>query len=555
MTMSSSAMYLLNPFIDIIHGDVVLDDLCCRAVGHALITAHEAELKALATQQNLPSGLQRAIEAYCIRSYLIQSPQLLHESAVIVQALRKFAQALTTVPAAQKKRSLDGTDQLSEAPFSEEHDACAPHNLFASAGAAIAECLRALQQQQQQQQHRTVEQEQPQQDDIAVPHLRAALDDAILGYFIIAVQQCAQRAADCLAGSATWDLGAFASASYQTSLQRFVESAVVRRAARHRARAAAQEAEVQALLFGAAECDPAPQQQHSQPRTLNAADPAASISLPPLSTGASANEAAAVRFSKEVEAAMDDAIHTPRGMPAHHQAMLKHPIPSVARRQRVLRGARDPVQEDLLALTQKSPLPTPSQKTSSRASAEADTCATRHILNTHTDSSDFAVEDDSGSPSPIIIADPSTLIVEMSAVIPDTLHGSQDDAPLLTPARKVARGDPVLIGASETSVLRMLEIDSKNISGSNLSSDKNSADGESDPARTTDSSIPLCGQPQELIWGTPSPLPTPAVASTFEDPWEGVRRCLNSQEAEARSYFLSPSTNRFEPYAARGFFK
>ncbi|KPA79635.1 hypothetical protein ABB37_05427 [Leptomonas pyrrhocoris] len=530
---SSAAQCLLAPLINFIHGDVVLEDACCQKVASALISAHEGELKALVLAQVLPSGLRKAIETYYVRGYLLGAPELLQQSAVVVQTLQQLAEVLRDasvlgqeeyVPVEAPNHSMDQTHPT-------------PHAFLSSAGASITEDVEVLQHQH---------------DNAHLAHLINALGDAVVGYMMHASDQCAQQAADYLNGTTRKGSG-FAGAAYLTSLQHFATSAAAHRDARRRAREAAQEAEVQALLFGdstngatatatalAEEDAGRINEEEERPRNTAAASSPPPPSPPEVDT--------ALCFASEVLAAMEDALAVPESQTAlqqqqqqySQQQLLKRSISSCAHKGRLLQPLNDSVQEQYTALVQTTPLPTPHQRSRSHSMTDGEAAE---------GSSGGAPTVLSGNDerlSPNIVVDPSTLTVEMSAVLsPPRYSGNSSSAesavPLHAPAHRQHRADPVLIGASETSVLRMIE--NAAVSTEGLSSG------------STTSSVPLAAQPQELIGGTPFPPfsishPLPAV----DDAREGARRCARRQEAESRSYFLCRSTNRFEPYAARGFF-
>ncbi|KPI83121.1 hypothetical protein ABL78_7853 [Leptomonas seymouri] len=471
----SSATYLLEPLIDLIHGDVVLEDACCQKIGSALIHAHEGELKGLVMAPLLPRGLQKAIETYCVRSYLLEAPELLQKSEAVLQTLRKLAEVLNDTSVISDTRSVPvdspNRDRDSVNAAAAITDAPTPNALLASSGAAVTEVLEALSQQC---------------DSEHLTRLIDALGDAVVGYMMHGSRECAQEAADYLNGH-TWNPQSACRASYHASLEHFAASAVAQREARQRAR----EAEVHDILFG--------------------------DSSPPLP---STEAGTAADFSATVHAAMEDAPVAPE-VHVQHQCLLKHPIPYRPRKGRALQSLHDSVHEQCIALVQT----TPHQRMRSRKETDFGTAESNPNGTPITSSVSTA------DSSPDIVIEPSTLTVEMSAIL----------SPPEPPARKLQRVDPVLIGASETSVLRMME--NADVSAENLS------------LVSMSSSVPLRSQPQELMGETPAPPSSPSLpASTVDAVWEGVQRCVRRHEAEARSYFLSRAANRFEPYVARGFF-
>jgi hypothetical protein len=500
----STQKWLLGPLIDVIHGDVVLRDPCCQIVGRAFIAAHEMELRDLVTAATLPSGLQKAIEAYCVRGFLMQAPELVQQSSPVLQSLQDFAVVLKGASAAQTS------------------DPMSLSTLLAVSGAAITKGIHALQENQ---------------DKECVAGLIDALGDAVLGYMILGSSQSAQQDSDVLDGS-TWYLSGFAGATCCTTLQRFVNSAVAHRTARQRARDAVQEVEVQQLLFGDDDVSPAtppPDRESSRSKGSDSVTAAAAVVR-----SSSSEKITTAVFSKEVQAAMEDAAVAPK-LPPHHQRLLKHPIPSRARKGRPLLFLNDSEQEQLNTLTQTpAPLHTPLGRSRSRHSTDQE--SPEGHPNGDGNSTQHAACIVEESPSPVLTVDPSTLTVEMSAInSPPRSTRPEDDVARPAPARKLRRTEPVLIGASETSVLRMMEQVSDNVDSLQTTT-------------STSSSVPVCDQQQNIIGRTPLPFPAIGTAPASEDPWDGVHQCLRRHEAEARSYFLSSSTQRFQPYAARGFF-
>lgn len=504
---------LLEPFIDIIHGDVVLEDACCRKVGSALVVAHEAELRSLAETHILPSGLVKAIEVYCARSYLIAAPEQLLQSEVVIQTLEKLAAALQETPLSENGSGLlaapAGVEKDARRAGAQAADAVMPDALLVSSGIAIMENLKAFR---------------GNHNPEHLAHLVDALGNAVIGYVMHASRQCAQQTLEYLEGT-TCHLSLMLGAPHQASLQRFVDSAVAHREAHQRAREAAQEAEVQQLLFGSPASEPTAAatavRSVSEERR-----PPQDPPVPPVTETES-------QFSQEVHAAMEEATIMAGGV---NQRMLKYPIPVCAHKGRVLHTVNSSLEEQSTALEQTTPLPTPHQRSRSKSNPSAN-------------GQDAASDTVHNTPSPVIVVDPSTLTVEMSAVDRNDslLHGNQDEALAHhVPPRKQHRGDPVLIGASETSVLRMMENDGEG----------HAASPPTATASSSSSSAPLGGQPQAAIGGTPIAPSTAAniAATTTPDMWESVRQCVQRPEAESRSYFLCLSSNRFEPYVGRGFF-
>lgn len=416
---SSTVRTLLEPLIDLVHGDVVLHDACSRAVASALVRTHDDALRLLVAADILPSGVQRAVEAYCVRDYLMHAPDLLRTSADVVAALRRLATTLEQTAAAGP-----GAD-ASAVTAAAEIGPANPEALLRFAGRRMMESMTALQQCNSTRDG----------DNQNYTCLIDALGDAVVGYIALGARQCVQDAAE--------DLSCVTSAPYHVSLQQFVVSAIAQRESRARA----EEAEVQTLLFGEA--------------TTRAAPAAPSAPAP---------------ASAQQRPLQLDTTSQPG-----HEPLLKHPIPARARSgRRLLHSQRDSTEEKLAALEQGY----------------------------------LAV-----TPSPIIIVDPATLLVEMSAVTssPSPAVDVSDLVSFTTsPQRKAPRSEPLLIGASETSILRAMEW----------------ADSSTESA---------------------APTPQPSASDEATKATEGVRQCVRRPEAVSRSYRLSAATNRFEPSVAKGF--
>ncbi|GET89255.1 hypothetical protein, conserved [Leishmania tarentolae] len=543
---SSSLKSFIDPLIDLIHGDLVLEDICCQRVAVAFVEHHEAALRRLVTSHTLPSGLEKAIESYCVRSYLLSAPELLTESHEVAQMLKRLADTLTEAARDPKGEQQSGRHNIDSMrleddgawpPLAEvsELKAGFAAYLLARSGEIIKEDVAALQ-------------AQPETQRCA--RLIDALGEVVLGYIMYAAQQCAQQAQEYLDGASRYDTGV-AYASYHAPLHQFVKSALEHREARKRERDAAQEADVQALLFGSDHAIVEPvvldEGRHEEIEDgLAAAQDPAQHDTPPAPSASPE-----VDFAAQVQAAMES---KPSSLQSPPQSLLKHLTPQTtgSNRGRTLHSVNDSVAEQFEALVDTTPPAT--LKGQKRQSTPVESSAPHPTPLA-------AAEGRTSAPakpalSPEIVVDPFSLAAASSSFV----TSSERDAPQgndvepRPPHRKLRKAGTVFIGASETSVLRMME--RTNDDGDrdcHLLSSPTSAS-----ASVPSSTLPMGAQRLHDSDGTTggtvfsSTSTVPAV--DVVDAWEGVRRCLQRQDAEPRSYFLCGATHRFEPCAARGFF-
>lgn len=233
---------MLELLLDMMHGDLVLHDPCCRHVGEALVTEHEMVLHLLATSGALPEGLERAIEMYGMRHAVFNAPVLVRSSSAVATALKAVAHQLK-----------------------EEGDPA-----LASAGAFLSKTIAAL--------HKRLETKRS-------AELIVALDEVILAYMVVAAEQSAAEQARGLEPGAPISIPSPGVQSLNDSIERFARSIVAHRAAKKRSREEATNQLADRLLFPpAAEAAPA--------SATNEADPAQETSEPP-TRGASGRHSSA----------------------------------------------------------------------------------------------------------------------------------------------------------------------------------------------------------------------------------------------------------------------
>ncbi|KAG5500228.1 hypothetical protein JIQ42_04563 [Leishmania sp. Namibia] len=541
---SSSLKSLIEPLIDLIHGDLVLEDICCRRVADAFVAHHEAALRRLVTGHALPNGLEKAIEAYCVRSCLLNTPELLTQSHDVAQMLQRFADTLIEAARASKgEQGCEGhetqnkrsEDEGARPPLAEvaEMEADSAAYLLATSGETIKEDVAALQ-------------AQPEAQRCA--RLINCLGEVVLGYIMVAAKQCAQQAQEYLEG-ASWHGIRVAHASYHAVLHQFVKSAVEHREARKREQEAEQEAEAQALLFGSDHAVVVPVASSEGVDDEGKGDLVGVRER----DQRDAPESSETDFAAQVQAAMESMPSPPQPPP---QLLLKHPVPQATstHRGRVLRSVNDSVTEQCDALAQtKSPTALQGQEQQHSGLVR---CRGPHP-STLAEAEGRASAPGELTMSPQIVADPFSLTVASSSLVTSAEEDRprEDDSTARPPHGKLQRTKTVFIGASETSVLRIME-------------DAND-DGREDchllptpasaSASMSSSMLPIGAQGSHNAGGTAgdtvsSPCSTTVSSVGGVDAREGVRRCLQRQDAEPRSYFLCGATHRFEPSVARGFF-
>ncbi|KAG5477029.1 hypothetical protein LSCM1_05370 [Leishmania martiniquensis] len=537
----ASLRSLIEPLIDLIHGDLVLEDIGCRRVADAFVAHHEAALRRVVTGHALPDGLSKAIEVYCVRSCLLNAPELLTQSHEVVQMLQRFADTLIEAARASKgEQECERHD--TQRVFSEDEEARPPSaqvaeieavpaaNLLATSGETIKEDVAVLQ-------------AKPEAQRCA--RLIDSLGEVVLGYIMFAAQQCAQQAREYLAGASRHGTHV-AHVSYHAALQQFVKSAVEHRGARKRA----QEAEAQALLFGndyavvvpRASSEDGGDRDEGGPVVMRERD---QHGAPPV-----ASESSEADFAAQVQAAMES-------MPSSPQ-LLKYPVPQTAstRRGRALHFVNDSVTEQCEALAHmKSPVVLHGQE---RLHSTLMQPAAPHP-RTLTEVEGRASAPAEPTMSPEIVVDPFSLAAASSSLVTSAEeHEPRDDSDndaARPPQRKLHRADTVFIGASETSVLRMMEhTNDDGSTGHHLLPTPASAS-----ASMPSSTLPIGAQGSYSAGGTTGDTVSSASSATVApvgavDAREGVRLCLQKQDAEPRAYFLCAATHRFEPCVARGFF-
>ncbi|KAG5477555.1 hypothetical protein CUR178_05260 [Leishmania enriettii] len=540
---SSYLKSLIEPLIDLIHGDLVLGDICCRRVADAFVAHHEAALRRVVTGHALPNGLEKAIETYCVRSCLLNRPELLTQSHDVAQMLQRFADTLIEAARASKGEQVceghETQNKRSEGkearpPLEEvaEMETGSSAYLQATSGETIKEDVAALQ-------------AQPEAQRCA--RLINCLGEVVLGYIMVAAQQCAQQAQEYLEG-ASWHGTRVVHAPYHAALHQFVKSAVEHREARKREKEAAQEAEEQALLFGSDHAVVVPV------AISEGGDDEGKGDLVGVRERdqRDAPESSETDFAAQVQAAMESMPSSPQPPP---QLLLKHPVPQATstHRGRVLHSVNDSVTEQCDALAQTK-LPTALRGQEQQHSGLVQ-CRGPHP-STFAEAEGRASAPDELTMSPQIGADPFSLTAASSSLVTSAEGRPREDGSAARPPhRKLQKTKTVFIGASETSVLRMME-DRK---------DDGREDGHLLPtpasasASMTSSMLPIGAQGSHNAGGTAgdtasSPYSTTVSSVGGVDAREGVRRCLQRQDAEPRSYFLCGATNRFEPSVARGFF-
>ncbi|CBZ34787.1 hypothetical protein, conserved [Leishmania donovani] len=543
---SSSLKSFIEPLIDLIHGDLVLEDICCQRVAGAFVEHHEAALRRVVTSHTLPSGLEKAIESYCVRSYLLNAPELLTESREVAQMLQRLADTLFEAARAPNGEQQSGRhdidsvcieDEGARSPLAgvAEVKAGSAAYLLATSAEMIKEDVAALQTRLETQR---------------CARLIDSLGEVVLGHIMYAAQQCAQQAQEYLDG-ASWHCTRVAHASYHAALHQFVKSAVEHREARKRERDAVQEAEVQALLFGSdhAMVEPATRDEGRYEVVeddLVAVRESAQHHAPPAPP-----ESPDTDFATQVQAAMESMPSSPQPPP---QPLLKRPIPQTTStsRGRVLHSVNDSVAEQCEALVHMTPPATlqgQQQQQSTLVQSSAPHSSTLAAAEGRTSA---PVEP---ALSPEIVVDPFSLAAASSSLVTssETEAPQENDNAARPPHRKLRKADTVFIGASETSVLRMMEHanDDDGSESCHLLSTPTSAS-----ASMPSSTLPIGAQRPHDSGGTTGGTVPSATSSSVAavDAWEGVRRCLQRQDAEPRSYFLCGATHRFEPCVARGFF-
>ncbi|KAK7194569.1 hypothetical protein NESM_000374700 [Novymonas esmeraldas] len=519
MEIATSALKaVVEPLIDLIHGDVVLGDVCCRRVADALVGCHEMTLRSLVLSRTLPSGLEGAIETYCVRSYLMNAPALITQSHEVARMLERLADTLIEVAESanteQARESVcvhPETDVARQTPFSSATavDAGAAAQILAASGATIKATVAVLQAQPEPQ---------------CLARLVTALGEVVIGYILCAAQQCAQQAHEYLDG-ASWSGTRVAHASYHAALHQFSKSALDHSDLRRRKAVAAQEAEVQALLFGS-DSDAAVEDGWTHARTF---PPRASGTAPDAPFAAQVRAAMESRPSSPSPPQMHDHHHHEHQQQQQQQRqlpLLEHTNPpsgSTSTR-RVLRSADDSVLAQYTALVGATP---PADSPTPPPPGHRHSGALRDAVPAH-----------------------DTMVDLNSPMTGDDSGAAQ------LPRRKVRRVDTVLIGASETSVLRLME----------HTSDRDDRDDGLLGALATPPPLPSLSSPELTLLPSGVQQPHGSDLATSGrtadagpvvvegDAWEMVRRCLRRPDAEARSYFLCGATQRFEPSVTRGFF-
>ncbi|KAI5690326.1 hypothetical protein MNV84_04489 [Leishmania braziliensis] len=538
---SSSLKSLIEPLIDLIHGDLVLEDICCQRVAGAFVEHHEEALRRVVTSHTLPNGLEKAIEAYCVRSYLLKAPELPTQSHEVGRMLQRLADTLIEAARALKgerqserhdMESMCNEDEGARPSLAEvaEVEASSVPDLLATSGEMIKKDVAALQ-------------ARPEAQRCA--RLIDSLGEVVLGYIMYAAQQCAQQAQEYL-GGATWHDTQMAHASYHATLHQFVRSAIEHREARRRAR----EAEVQALLFSSDHTIVVPAARAKDRDEVKEEDLIVVCEQDQHDASSAPSESPEVEFATHVRAAMEDIPASPQPPP---QLLLKHPIPQTTstRGERVLHSVNDSVTEQCEALVHMTPpaslqgqeqqLSTPVRSSAPHPNALAAAEGQTSVPSEPT-------------PSPEIVVDPLSLAVASSSLVTSAEGGGPHEGndAARPPHRKLRKACTVLIGTSETSILRMVEHtkDDGREGGHLLSA---AASGSASMASST---LPIGAQRPHGGRGTTGDTASSANSTTVSavDAWEGVQRCLQRQDAEPRSYFLCGATHRFEPCVARGFF-
>ncbi|CAG9575170.1 conserved hypothetical protein [Leishmania major strain Friedlin] len=546
---SLSLKSFIEPLIDLIHGDLVLEDICCQRVAHAFVEHHEAALRRVVTSHTLPSGLEKAIESYCVRSYVLNAPKLLTESHEVAQMLQRLADTLIEAARAPKGEQQNGRHDINNVCIEDagarsplagvaEVKAGSAAYLLATSAEMIKEDVAALQ-------------ARPETQRCA--RLIDSLGEVVLGHIMYAAQQCAQQAQEYL-GGASWHCTRVAHASYHAALHQFVKSAVEHREARKRERDAAQEAEVQALLFGSdhAIVEPAARNEGRYEVVegdLVAVREPAQHDAPPAPP-----ESPDTDFATHVQAAMESMPSSPQPPP---QPLLKHSIPQTTSTSggRVLHSVNDSIAEQCEALVHMTPPATLQVQQQQQQSTPVQSSAPHSSVLAAAEGRTSAPVEPALSPE--IVVDPFSLAAASSSLVTSSERDApqENDDTARPPHRKLRKADTIFIGASETSVLRMMEHTNADGSEScHLLSSPTSAS-----ASIPSSTLPIGAQRRHDSSGTtggtvPSATSTNVAAADVTDAWEGVRRCLQRQDAEPRSYFLCGATHRFEPCVARGFF-
>ncbi|KAG5502886.1 hypothetical protein JKF63_04657 [Porcisia hertigi] len=539
---SSTLKSLIEPLIDLIHGDLVLKDTCCQRVAHALVERHDAALRRVVTSHALPNGLEKAIEAYLVRSYLINTPELLTQSHKVTEMLQQLADTLIDTARALKgvqrsggveKEKVRREDEGAEPTLAEidEVGSGSAAYFLVTSGETIKEDVAALQVQPEAQR---------------CTHLIDALGEVVLGYIMCAAQECAQRAHEYLDG-ASWQDTQVAHSSYHAALHQFVKSAMEHREARKREREAAQEAEVQALLFGRDHAASVPAVSNERGDDIEEGD---SIRIReddlPDDAHSSPYESSDADFAAQVQAAMESPPPSAQPPQQQQQLTLKAPTPHTTRnpgKRRLLHSVNDSVSEQCEALMQMTPPATLQEEE-----------------NQPTPRQSLAPIEPTSSPE--IIVDPLSVAAALGTSItsakrwaPHVDDNNDDDDRTRKPHKKVHRAEAAPIGDSVRSPLRTMN--HANGEGSEVC--YLSATAASDFASMPSSTLPVGAQRTHDGGGTTGDTVSSAnstVTSTLHvaDEKEGMWQCLQKQNAESRSYFLCPATHRFEPYVAKGFF-
>ncbi|CCW64369.1 unnamed protein product [Phytomonas sp. EM1] len=216
--------------MDVMYADIVLRDRCCGRVGDALIAEHEPVLRGLVSSGKLPSGLEKAIETYCIRHFLSCAPELVLTAPSAVEGLLQLAQSL-------QERRHETPVRLSTTSLTKEKDKGILEPMW-RIGKSILEDVKQLRITMCIEYHE---------------HLIDALGEAVLGFIMQAAAECEREDTDNGTQERT-DSNTMVEEDGQVprfsrTLQRFASSIVKRRLALQRLREAELNNTSNELLF------------------------------------------------------------------------------------------------------------------------------------------------------------------------------------------------------------------------------------------------------------------------------------------------------------------
>lgn len=226
--------HLLEPLIDLIHGDVVLNDRCCRHVADLFVCQNDQALRQLTSSRLLPDCLEKAMDIYCLRRLLIQAPEAVLRSAEVGDALEHLGvtmrQGLTELHPALLCQTDENSDDVNSfcQQLQEEGGA-----LLTSAGCTIGEEVPQLRKHMETSRYAL---------------LLASLDDAVVGYIMCAAVQSTLIQRLQLEDGAPWVGIEAVAGSLQCCLCQFANSAVAHRAEALQAAAVERELVFQGLI-------------------------------------------------------------------------------------------------------------------------------------------------------------------------------------------------------------------------------------------------------------------------------------------------------------------